>query len=201
MNILEQAKSKMLVAIEHLKNDLKSIRTNRANAGMLDSIFVEIYGSSMRIKEVANVTAPEARTLLITPFDPSTTNAIGKSIEKANLGFMPIVDANSIRIKIPPMDENMRKEMVKQCHKKKEEAKISIRNIRREFNEAAKKQKTAGELTEDGLKKNEKNVQELTDKFCKEADELAEKKKRNYHHLVIAYKSQNPVTLGLFKET
>nr|MBS4171199.1 Ribosome-recycling factor [Neochlamydia sp. AcF95]NGY94161.1 Ribosome-recycling factor [Neochlamydia sp. AcF84] len=178
MNILEQAKSKMLVAIEHLKNDLKSLRTNRANAGMLDSIFVEIYGSSMRIKEVANVTAPEARTLLITPFDPSTTNAIGKSIEKANLGFMPIVDANSIRIKIPPMDENMRKEMVKQCHKKKEEAKISIRNIRREFNEAAKKQKIAGELTEDGLKRNEKNVQELTDKFCKEADELAEKKEK-----------------------
>lgn len=178
MNILDQAKSKMVAAIEHLKNELKSIRTNRANAGMLDGVSVEVYGSTMRIKEVANITAPEARLLLITPFDPSTANAIGKSIERANLGFMPIVDANAIRIKIPPMDENSRKEMVKQCHKKKEEAKISIRNIRRECNEAAKKQKVDGDLTEDGLKKLEKHVQELTDKYCKESDELAEKKEK-----------------------
>jgi len=178
MSIQDQAKAKMATAIEHLKNDLKSLRTNRANAGMLDGVSVDIYGSSMRIKEVANITAPEARMLLITPFDPSTTNTIGKSIEKANLGFMPIVDGNAIRIKIPPMDENARKEMVKQCHKKKEETKISIRNIRREFNEAAKKQKTDGDITEDSLKKIEKNIQELTDKFCKDADEIAEKKEK-----------------------
>ena len=178
MSIQDQAKSKMAAAIDHLKNELKSIRTNRANPSMLDGVSVEVYGSNMRIKEVANVTAPESRMLLITPFDPSTTNAIGKSIERANLGFMPIIDANAIRIKIPPMDENSRKEMVKQCHKKKEEAKISIRNIRRDSNEAAKKQKTTGDLTEDDLKKIEKNVQELTDKFCKEADDLAEKKEK-----------------------
>lgn len=178
MNILDQAKSKMAAALEHLKNELKSIRTNRANASMLDGIFVEVYGSTMRIKEVANVTTPEARLIHITPFDPSTTNAIGKSIEKANLGFMPIVDGNAIRIKIPQMDENSRKEMVKQCHKRKEEAKISIRNIRRECNEAAKKQKIDGNITEDVLKKLEKTVQELTDKSCKDADELAEKKEK-----------------------
>ncbi len=178
MNILDQAKSKMAAAIEHLKNDLKAIRTNRANPAMLDGVSVEVYGSTMRIKEVANITAPEQRMILITPFDPSTTNAIGKSIEKANLGFQPIVDGNAIRIKIPPMDESARKEMVKQCHKKKEEAKISIRNIRRECNDDAKKQKADGDLTEDGFKKIEKNVQELTDKFCKEADELAEKKEK-----------------------
>lgn len=178
MNILDQAKSKMAAALEHLKNELKSIRTNRANPSMLDGVSVEVYGSTMRIKEVANVTSPEARLLLITPFDPSTTNAIGKSIEKANLGFMPIVDGNAIRIKIPSMDENARKEMVKQCHKKKEEAKISIRNIRRECNEAAKKQKADGDLPEDALKKLEKTIQELTDKSCKEADELAEKKEK-----------------------
>lgn len=178
MNILDQAKSKMIAALEHLKNELKAIRTNRANPGMFDGVSVDVYGSTMRIKEVANITAPESRMLLITPFDPSTTNAIGKSIEKANLGFMPIVDGNAIRIKIPPMDENARKEMVKQCHKKKEEAKISIRNIRRECNDSAKKQKTEGDLTEDALKKIEKNVQELTDKYCKEADDLAEKKEK-----------------------
>ena len=81
MSIFDQAKSKMIAAIEHLKNDLKSIRTNRANTGMLDGVSVEVYGSTMRIKDVANITAPEARMLLITPFDPSTTNAIGRSIE------------------------------------------------------------------------------------------------------------------------
>lgn len=178
MNILDQAKAKMSAAIEHLKTELKSIRTNRANAGMLDGVSAEIYGSSMRLKEVANVTAPEPRMLLITPFDPSTTNAIGKAIEKANLGFMPIIDGNAIRIKIPTMDENARKEMVKQCHKRKEEAKISIRNIRRDCNEAAKKQKNDGDLTEDGLKKLEKTVQDLTDKSCKEADDLADKKEK-----------------------
>jgi ribosome recycling factor len=176
MNIFDQAKTKMGAALDHLKNELKSIRTNRANPGMLDNVSVEVYGSMMRIKDVANVTAPEARLLLITPFDPSTTNPIGKSIERA--GFLPIVDGNAIRIKIPPMDENARKEKVKECHKKKEEAKISIRNIRRECNEAAKKQKTAGDITEDDLKKLEKNIQELTDKSCKEADDLSEKKEK-----------------------
>lgn len=178
MSIFDQAKSKMIAAIEHLKNDLKSIRTNRANTGMLDGVSVEVYGSTMRIKDVANITAPEARMLLITPFDPSTTNAIGRSIEKANLGIMPIIDGNSIRMKIPPMDENARKEMVKQTHKKKEDAKVSVRNIRREYNETAKRQKADGDLTEDGLKKIEKQIQELTDKYCKEADELAEKKEK-----------------------
>lgn len=178
MNILDQAKSKMAAAIEHLKTDLKSIRTNRANTGMFDGVNVEIYGSSMRIKEVANITSPEPRLILITPFDPSTTNTIGKAIEKANLGFMPIVDGNGIRIKIPPMDENARKEMVKQCHKKKEEAKISIRNIRRECNDTAKRQKSDGDMPEDQFKKLEKQVQDLTDKYCKEADDLAEKKEK-----------------------
>lgn len=178
MSILDQSKAKMAAAIEHLKNELKSIRTNRANPGMLDGVSVDVYGSSMRIKEIANVTSPEMRMLLITPFDPSTTNAIGKAIEKANLGFMPIIDANAVRIKIPPMDENSRKEMVKQCHKKKEEAKISIRNIRRECNDGAKKEKAEGTLPEDGFKKLEKNIQELTDKYCKEADDLAEKKEK-----------------------
>jgi ribosome recycling factor len=178
MSILDQTKSKMNAALEHLKNELKSIRTNRANPGMLDSISVEIYGSSMRIKEVANVTAPEARMLLITPFDPSTNSTIGKAIEKANVGLMPIVDGNSIRIKIPPMDDNARKEMVKLCHKRKEEAKISIRNIRRESNDTAKKQKADGDMPEDAFKKLEKLVQELTDKSCKEADDICEKKEK-----------------------
>lgn len=178
MDILDQTKSKMLAAIEHLKNELKSIRTGRANPGMLDSVFVEIYGAQMRIKDVASVNAPEPRMLLITPFDTHNTNAIGKAIEKANIGLMPIVDGNSVRIKIAQMDDNVRKEMVKLCHKRREEAKVSIRNIRRDGNEAARKLKADGNIAEDQMKKMEKNIQDLTDKFCKECDDISEKKEK-----------------------
>lgn len=178
MDILEQAKEKMAAAIEHLKNELKSIRTGRANAGMLDGVMVEVYGSPMRIKDVASITVPEPRQLLITPFDTNNKNAISKAIEKANLGVMPMVDGNVVRIKIPPMDENVRKEMIKLCHKKKEEAKVGIRNIRRDSNEHARKQKADGNIAEDVLKKLEKNIQDFTDKFCKECDDLSEKKEK-----------------------
>lgn len=176
MNATDQAKTKMAAAIEHLKNDLKNIRTGRANAGMVDSVTVEVYGSPMRLKELASVTTPEARQLLITPFDPQNTSAIGKAIERANLGFMPIVDGNLVRIKIPPMDESMRKEMVKQCHKKREESKVVIRNIRRDCNELVRKEKADGNIAEDMMKKLEKSIQELTDKYCREADEISQKK-------------------------
>lgn len=178
MNLTDQTKAKMTAAIEHLKTELKSIRTGRANTGMFDGVTVEIYGTQMRIKDLASITAPEARQLLITPFDTSTVGTIGKAIERANLGVMPIVDGNVVRIKIPPMDENMRKEMVKLCHKKREDAKISIRNIRGDANKIARKQKADGEIAEDLLKSLEKHIQELTDKFCLEADSLSEKKER-----------------------
>lgn len=176
MSIQDQTKAKMAAAIEHLKTELKSIRTSRANPAMLDGVMVEVYGSPMRLKDIATVTTPEARMLLITPYDHQNSATIGKAIERANLGVNPIVDANCVRIKIPPMDESMRKEMVKQCHKRREEAKVSIRNCRRDGNEALKKQKNDGLIAEDSLKKQEKLIQDLTDKFCKEADELAQKK-------------------------
>lgn len=178
MDILGQTKEKMLAAIEHLKNELKSIRTGRANAGMLDSVVIELYGTPMRLKDIASITVPEPRLLLITPFDPQNTSSIGKSIEKAGIGIMPIVDGNLVRIKIPQMDENMRKEMVKVCHKRREEAKVSIRNIRRDSNDTARKQKANGDMAEDVLKKLEKQIQEFTDKFCKDADDLSEKKEK-----------------------
>lgn len=178
MNQTEQTKAKMLAALEHLKAELKSIRTGRANPGMVEGVLVEVYGSPMRLKEIASINAPESRMLLITPFDSKLASTIGKAIEKANLGLMPIVDGNMVRIKIPQMDENMRKEMVKLCHKRLEEAKISIRNIRRDGNDAVRKQKSSGEIPEDVMKKAEKNIQELTDKYCKEAEDITEKKEK-----------------------
>jgi ribosome recycling factor len=178
MSDVEQAKAKMTAAIEHLKNELKNIRTGRANPSMLDGVQVEVYGTMMRLKDLASVSAPEPRMLLITPFDSHNAASVAKAIEKANLGVQPIHDGNVVRIKIPQMDESMRKEMVKLTHKRREEAKVSIRNIRRDANEAVKKQKNDGHIPEDLLKKLEKNVQELTDKFCKEADEIAERKEK-----------------------
>lgn len=178
MGILEQTKEKMTAAIEHFKNDLKNIRTGRATPGMVDQITVEVYGSPMRLKDIASISVPDARQLLITPFDPQNAQAIGKAIEKSNLGFMPIVDANAVRIKIPPMTEEIRKKMAKICHDEKEQTKVSIRNIRRDANESIRKQKADGELAEDALKKFEKGIQELTDKFCREADDLSEKKEK-----------------------
>lgn len=178
MSIIAETKAKMVAAIEHFKNEIKGIRTGRANTGMLDNVVVEVYGAQTRLKEVASVTAPESRQLLITPFDPRNNAAIGKGIEKANLGIMPIVDGNVVRIKIPPMDDSVRKEMIKLCHKRREEAKVSIRNIRRDSNETLKKQKSSGHVAEDMVKKLEKEIQELTDKSCKETDELSEKKEK-----------------------
>jgi ribosome recycling factor len=178
MNFMDQVKSKMTAALEHLKTELKAIRTGRANPAMLDGVTVDVYGSQMRLKDIASITAPEPRLLLITPFDTSNTNAIGKAIERANLGINPIVDANVVRLKIPQMDDSMRKEMVKVCHKRREEAKVSLRNVRREANEGVRKQKNEGEIPEDVMKKLEKNIQDLTDKSCKEADELSEKKEK-----------------------
>lgn len=178
MGVLDQTKAKMNAAIDHFKNDLKNIRTGRANPGMVEHVMVEVYGSPTRLKDVASITVPEPRQLLIVPFDPQNASVIGKGIEKSNLGFIPIVDGASVRIKIPPMTEELRKKMAKICHEEREKTKVSIRNIRRDANELARKQKADGEIAEDLLKKMEKNIQELTDKCCKEVDDLSEKKEK-----------------------
>jgi ribosome recycling factor len=174
----EQTKAKMQVALDHFKQELKNLRSNRANPAILDGVMVEVYGAQMRIKELANVTAPEARQILVAPFDPQTAGPIAKAIEKANLNIQPVVEGNLIRITIPPMDEAMRKEIAKQGKKKAEEAKVVIREIRRKSNELVRKQEEEGEVTEDIKKKDEKAIQELTDQFCKEIDTLFVVKER-----------------------
>lgn len=178
MGTLDDTKAKMAHAIEHFKEELQNIRTGRANPGLVQGLMVDVYGTQMRLKDIANVTTPEARQLLITPYDVSNAAAIGKSIDKANLGFKTTVDGNVVRIMIPPMDEALRKDMVKLCHRKKEECKVTIRAHRRDGNEEVRKQKSKGELSEDIMKKSEKDIQDLTDKFCDEADKLATKKEQ-----------------------
>lgn len=172
MKVIEQTKTKMKDALEHFKQELKTLRTGRANPSILDTVSVEVYGSQMRLRDVANVTAPEPRQLLVTPFDPNTAGAIAKGIEKANLNLQPILDGHVVRITIPQMDETMRKEIVKQAKKRAEDSKVIIREIRRRGNEGVRKLKADSEITEDEMKKGEKQVQELTDQYCKEIDAL-----------------------------
>jgi len=172
MSITDQAKSKMLATLEHYKQELKSLRSNRASPAFLDNIMVEAYGTQMRLKDIASISAPELRQLLITPFDPQTAGHISKAIEKANLNVQPILEGSVVRINFPPMDESVRKEIVKQAKKKAEDAKVSIREVRRKSNEMIKKEKSDGRLTEDMMKKDEKTIQDFTDQFCRDIDSL-----------------------------
>jgi ribosome recycling factor len=176
MDVLNDTKAKMESVLDHLREDLRNIRSGRANPGMLDGVDVEVYGAKMKIRDLATVSVPEARQLLVSPFDANNLAAISKGIEKANLGMMPAVDGSVIRLNVAPMDESQRKEMVKVVNKKREESKVSLRNVRKTSNDQLRKAKADGDLPEDQLHKAEKQVQELTDDYCKKADSIAKEK-------------------------
>lgn len=171
-------KTEMLKALDHLKGELKALRTGRANSAMLDKVTVEVYGSHLRLKELASINVPEARQIMVTPFDFSNVHAIKKGIEAANLGVNPMVDGKVIRINIPPMDESIRKQIAKQCKELGEKAKIVMRELRRKYNELVRKQKADGDLPEDMMKKLEKTIQETTDRFCKDIDSVCSEKEK-----------------------
>lgn len=179
MTITEDTKKKMEASIEHFQDELRKLRTGCANPSILDSVMVESYGTAMRLKDIANVSVSEARQLLVTPFDPQVAGPISKGIEKAGLNLQPILEGNLVRVPIPPMNEDVRKDIVKQAKKKAEDSKVSIRDHRRKANDTAKKQKSDGDMTEDILKKTEKQVQELTDQYCKKIDELCTAKEKD----------------------
>jgi ribosome recycling factor len=176
--IEQDVKNKMNATLEHFKQELKNLRTNRANPGVVEGVTIDVYGTHMKVKELASITTPEARQILISPFDPQTAAAIAKGIEKANLNLQPVLEGQSIRINVPPMDQSMRQTIVKQGKEKAENAKIAIRDIRRKSNDSIKQQKTSGDLTEDVVKKLEKIIQELTDQFCKQIDDLFSAKEK-----------------------
>jgi len=175
--ILNEVKAGMDSALDHFRKELKNLRSGRANPGILDEVRVEVYGSQMRIKELGTITVPESRQLLVTPFDPQTGGAIAKAIEK-HLNMQAMVDGKAVRVPVPSLNEETRKDIVKQAKKRSEEAKVAIREVRRKGNETAKKMKADGDIAEDEQKKAEKEVQNLTDKYCKDIDTfLAEKEK------------------------
>lgn len=173
---MKQTEEKMNAALQFLEAELKNLRTGRAHPALVEGVKVEVYGTMMRILDVASITVPEPRQLVISPFDPHNSSAIGKAIEKANLGINPIVEANLVRLNIPPMDGTMRAKMIKMCHEFGENAKVNIRQVRQASNEIVRKQKSSGDISEDEMHRKEKEIQDLTDKFCKKCDEMAKKK-------------------------
>ena len=157
---------------ENLKENLNTIRAGRANPSLLDRVTVDYYGSPTPLKALANVSVPDPRTLLITPFDPKSISNIEKGINEANIGINPSNDGKVIRLAMPTLTEERRKELTKSVKKYGEEAKVAIRNVRREENEALKKQQKDGELTEDDVKSAMNDIQKTVDKAIKDIDEI-----------------------------
>ena len=164
---------KMKSAVEHLERELKTVRAGRANPGVLDKVTVDYYGSPTPIQQVASVAVSEARTLTITPWDRTLLRAISKAILASDVGINPIDDGQTIR---PP--EERRKQLAKEVSKMGEEAKVAVRNVRRDAMDKAKAMKKAGELTEDTQKTMEEDVQKLTDKYVKNIDAAVEEKQK-----------------------
>ena len=157
---------------DNLKENLNTIRAGRANPALLDKVMVDYYGSPTPIKALANVSVPDPRTLLVTPFDPKSISNIEKGINEANIGINPSNDGKVIRLVVPTLTEERRKELTKSVKKYGEEAKVAIRNVRREVNESLKKQQKDGELTEDDVKTALNDTQKVIDKAIKDIDEM-----------------------------
>ena len=170
--------SRMEKTVNSLKEEYKSIRTGRASAAIFDKVRVDYYGSPTPLNQVGNIAIPEARTIVISPFDKSIMGDIEKAIQKAELGLNPNNDGKVIRIAIPPLTADRRKELVKQAKATAENYRTTIRNIRRDGNEDLKKQQKAGELTEDQLKTETEKLQKLTDKYIEEINGIYEAKEK-----------------------
>lgn len=175
---IKDCTSRMQKSIDSLEKDFSRLRTGRASTALVDNIRVEYYGTPTPLNQVASVSIPDSRTISISPWDRNAFSNIEKAIMKSDLGLTPINDGRAIRINIPPLTEERRKDLVKMAKKYTEEAKVAIRNVRRDVNEALKKMQTAKEISEDDLHKAQDEVQKATDSFVKKADSvLAEKEK------------------------
>ena len=173
--ILEMQKEEMDEAIAHFEDSLKSVRTGMANANMLDHVLVDYYGSPTPVKQLAGISVQEGRTIVIKPYDSSSLKDIEKACNKADLGITPQNDGTVIRLTVPQLTGDTRKEMCKKVGKMAEEAKVRIRNIRRDANDDIKK----CDGSEDEIKDGQNRVQKLTDKFVKEIDEIGKAKEKD----------------------
>ncbi len=175
---LDAAEKQMKKVLDHLRSEFSTIRAGRANPAVLDKIPVDYYGAPTPINQLANVAVSEGRNLLITPYDPSTIRTISKAILASDLGITPTDDGKTIRLAFPQPTEDRRKELAKTVKKYGEEAKVAVRNVRRDLMDSFKKMKKDSAITEDDMNEAEKKVQKLTDRYIEEVEKaVAEKEK------------------------
>ena len=173
---MKQMREKMSQAVQAFKRNLATVRAGRANPSLLDSVVVDYYGANTPLNQIASVSAPEPRMLIVTPYDKTAISDMERAILKADLGLTPSNDGNIIRINIPALTEERRKELVKVVGKFTEESRVQIRNIRRDTNDLLKKAEKKGEITEDELRSSQDTVQKETDKYIGEVEQLAKNK-------------------------
>lgn len=175
---LDQYQDRMKKSIDNLSSEFTTIRAGRANPHILDKITVDYYGQPTNLQSVANISVSEARTLVIQPWEASMIKEIEKAILTSDLGLTPNNDGKAIRLSFPELTEERRKELVKDVKKKGEDAKVAVRNIRRDANDAAKKQQKANEISEDEQKDAEVDIQKLTDEYVNRIDQMVETKSK-----------------------
>lgn len=182
-NIIEEAKQKMKKSVEVTRDEFATVRTSRASKSLVEGVRVDYYGNPTPLKQLANISIPEARLIVIQPWDPSTLEAIEKAIMKTNLGLTPNNDGKIIRISVPQLTQERREDLIKVVKNIAEQGKISIRAIRRDVNDNIKKEKSSGEISEDQEYKFHDKIQELTDKYIKEIDKLLENKQKEIREI------------------
>lgn len=178
-SIIKEATTKMQKSIDGLSRELASIRTGAANASLLDRVNVNYYGAPTPVNQLASINVPEARMLTVTPYDKGSVDEVLKAIQQADLGVNPTSDGTMIRITIPQLTEERRKEYAKEARKVGETTKVSIRNVRRDANDELKASEKKGNISEDELRGFTEDVQELTDKFIKQVDQLCDDKEKD----------------------
>jgi ribosome recycling factor len=174
--VKQKAIERMEGAVEHLKRDFAGLRTGRASLALLDNIKVDYYGTPTPVKQVANLGVPEARLMTIQPWEPPLIHEIEKAILASGLGLTPSNDGKIVRVPVPPLTEERRKELIKICKKHAEEAKVHIRGFRRDANEDLKHQQKESKISEDDLRKSEAEIQKLTDQYIQKVDQILKKK-------------------------
>ena len=177
-DVFKATEQRMQKAIDATRSDFASVRTGRASPALLDRLHVEAYGASVPIKQVATVSAPDARSLQIQVFDRNTVGAIRKAIETSDLGLSPNIDGSNIRLSIPPLTEDRRKDLVKVIRKKAEDGKVAVRNVRHKSVDEVKALHKDGTVTEDDNKRAAERIQKLTDKYIKDVDALVAAKEK-----------------------
>ncbi len=169
----------MTKCVEATRAEFASVRTGRATPALLDRLHVEAYGQAVPLKQVASVSTPDARTLVISAYDKGVVGDIRKAIEKSDLGLTPNVDGTTIRLSVPPLNEERRKDLVKVIKKKAEDGKVAVRNVRHKAHDDLKNQLKSHEITEDDNKRKQEQLQKMTDKFIKEIDTLVVSKEKD----------------------